>query len=124
MAEPDFERRVERLFAEPPAFADADAFAARLENKLSRGWALRRGLIGAAGVVGGVIAVSQLMLGGVLQDLGSAGRSAHAFSAALTESAAGRWSAILPSDGAVVWTALGAAILLTGFVVSRVIEEF
>jgi hypothetical protein len=55
MAEVDFERRLERLFAEGPELADAGAFAERVERRLDAGWTARRWLIGAAGVVGGVI---------------------------------------------------------------------
>ena len=42
MAELDFERRLERLFAETPAYADDDAFAERVERRLDRGWTARR----------------------------------------------------------------------------------
>src|ERR1700749_938961 len=67
MAELDFERRLERLFAEPPELPDAASFAERVERRLDRGWTARRGLIGAAGVVGGVIGASQLMVSNVFQ---------------------------------------------------------
>lgn len=48
MAELEFERRLERLFAEPPAFSDEKAFAVSVERKLNRGWNIRRWTIGAA----------------------------------------------------------------------------
>ena len=38
MAEVDFERRLERLFAEGPDLPDAGAFADRIERRLNRGW--------------------------------------------------------------------------------------
>ena len=62
MAEADFERSLERLFGEAPELPDAAAFAHRVERRLERGWAARRMLIGAAGVVGGVIGASQLIM--------------------------------------------------------------
>ena len=54
MAEIDFERRLERLFADAPAFSDESAFAARVEQRLNRGWNVRRWFIGAAGVASGI----------------------------------------------------------------------
>jgi hypothetical protein len=124
MAEPDFERGLERLFADPPAFADADAFAQRLERRLERGWTVRRWLIGAAGLAGGLIAASQLVVPGVFGRIGVVGRSAHAVSATLTLPPPAEWLSILPSGDGVVWTAVGVAVALTGFVLTRVIEEF
>ena len=59
MSDFGFEARLERLFSQPPRLADADAFARRVQARLEREWALRRGLLGAAGVLGGVIAVTQ-----------------------------------------------------------------
>jgi len=51
MVESEFERRLERLFADAPEMPDAGAFAARIESRLNAGWTARRMLIGAAGVV-------------------------------------------------------------------------
>src|SRR5688500_4317678 len=61
MADLDFETRLERMFAQPPALADADAFARRVESKLDRSWMVRRWAIGAAGLVGGVVATGQVL---------------------------------------------------------------
>lgn len=61
MSDPDFERRLERMFAQPSRLADGDAFAARFETRLARGWGVRRLLVGAAGALGGVIAATQLV---------------------------------------------------------------
>ncbi|MEI9965940.1 MAG: hypothetical protein WDM92_16195 [Caulobacteraceae bacterium] len=59
MAELDFESRLNRWFTEAPAFPDADRFAARVQDRLDRSWTLRRLMIGAAGLVGGVIAAAR-----------------------------------------------------------------
>ena len=59
MSDLGFEARLERLFAQPPRVADPEQFAARVEARLDREWSLRRAFIGAAGLVGGVIAVTQ-----------------------------------------------------------------
>src|ERR1700712_1778468 len=49
MVELDFERRLERLFADHPELADAGTFAERVERRLDAGWTGRRWLIGAGG---------------------------------------------------------------------------
>ncbi|CAN7207409.1 hypothetical protein LJR225_000703 [Phenylobacterium sp. LjRoot225] len=123
MAEPDFERRLERLFADAPAFADDDAFADRIAQRLDRGWTARRWLIGAAGVTGGVVGASQMVVSGVFHRMESAGTSARALSTGLTQTAPAQWISTLPSGGVVVWIAVAVAIVMIGFVLTRVIEE-
>ena len=45
MAELDFERTLEGLFAEPPAVLGAEDFVRGVEARLERGWTMRRWLI-------------------------------------------------------------------------------
>jgi hypothetical protein len=125
MAELDFERRLERLFAEAPAFSDEKAFADSVERKLDRGWAMRRWLIGAAGVVGGVVGASQLVMSNFFRDV----EAASAGSARLVRASFAEWAprfdilAALPAGSSVVWVASGLAVLGLAFVLTRVIEE-
>src|SRR5258708_17815228 len=92
----EFERRLERLFAEAPELPDAGAFAARVERRLDAGWTARRWLIGAAGVVGGVIGASQLMLSNVFQRVETAGDSARLLSSSINHLSTGAdWVAAL-----------------------------
>lgn len=128
MAEVDFERRLERLFAAAPELPDADAFAARVERRLDAGWTARRWLIGAAGVGGGLIGASQLVMSNLLQRVESAGDSAkvvgQGLSQGLTEiSPRAEWLTNVYSGGAVVWIASALAIVALGFALARVIEE-
>jgi hypothetical protein len=124
MVELDFERRLERLFADHPEFADASAFAERVERRLDAGWTARRWLIGAAGVVGGVIGASQLMLSNVFQRAETAGDSARLLTTSLNHISTGTdWVAALSNGGTVVWVAAGLAVLMMGFVLTRVIGE-
>lgn len=124
MAELDFERRLERLFAELPELPDATAFAERVERRLDAGWTARRWLIGAAGVIGGIIGASQLMMSNLFQRVETAGDSAHLFSSSLGHITTGAdWVAQVSSGGAVVWGAAGLAVLMMGFVLTRVIGE-
>ena len=124
MVEIEFERRLERLFAEAPELPDAGAFAERVERRLDAGWTARRWLIGAAGVIGGVIGASQLMLSNVFQRVETAGDSARLLSTSINHISTGTdWMAAVSSGGAVVWAAAAMAVIMMGFVLTRVIGE-
>jgi hypothetical protein len=124
MVEAEFERRLERLFAEAPELPDADAFADRVDRRLNAGWTARRWLIGAAGVVGGVIGASQLMLSNVFQRVETAGDSVRLLSTGINHISTGTdWMAAVSSGGAVVWAAAAMAVVMMGFVLTRVIGE-
>lgn len=126
MAELEFERRLERLFNEPPALAGEGAFAALVEQKLNRGWTLRRWTIGAAGLVGGVVGASQLIMSNFIEQVETASKG----STRLIEAGMSQWAprlemlSALPAGSSVVWIAGGMAVLAIGFVVTRVLEEF
>ncbi len=128
MAELDFERRLERLFADAPELADAGPFADRVERRLDAGWTARRWLIGAAGVVGGVIGASQLMVSNLFQRVETAGDSAQLLTTSVNSSlnhitTGADWVATVSSGGTVVWAAAGLAVIMMGFVLTRVIGE-
>lgn len=61
MVEREFETSLERMFAQAPAYPDAEAFAGRVQAKLDRSWRWRRLGVGSAGAIGGLIAVSQAL---------------------------------------------------------------
>lgn len=125
MAERDFEQGLERLFAEAPAMSDADAFAQRITRRVDRGWTARRLFIGAAGVVGGVIGVSQLVLTGLgaRMEALSLG-SVRLLAAGLDELAPQAQRLAAPSSGGlVVWAASALAVAALGFALSRALEE-
>ena len=129
MAEAEFERRLERLFADAPDFADAGAFADRVERRLATGWNTRRWLIGAAGIAGGVIGASQLIMSNLFQRVESAGDSARALQVGFTKVTSqitpggGDWVSGFAEGGIVVWVASGLAIVAMGFALTRVFEE-
>jgi len=123
MAE-DFERRLERLFAEHPELPDAGAFAEAVERRLNAGWTARRWLIGAAGVVGGVIGASQLMVSNLFQRVETASDSARLISTSFNHiSATSDWVSAVSAGGLGVWAAAGLAVVMMGFVLTRVIGE-
>lgn len=123
MAEIDFERRLERLFADAPEFPDAQAFAERIERRLDRGWTARRWFIGAAGMTGGVVGASQLVVSNLMQQVESAEQSARVLSQGLSRVTPSSDMVSALSGGYGVWIAVGLAVLAMGFVLSRVIEE-
>ena len=123
MAEIDFERRLERLFAEVRDFPDASAFADRIERRLNRGWTARRWLIGAAGLAGGVIGASQLMMSNLFQRVENAEQSARALGLGLSRVTPTSDVLSAVSGGFGVWIAVGLAVAAMGFAVSRVIDE-
>ena len=124
MVEAEFERRLERLFGDAPEMPDAAAFAGRIETRLNKGWNARRWLIGAAGVVGGVIGASQLMLSNLFQQVQTAGDSARLLSSGLSRIAPhADWLQAVSGGDGVVWAAVSLAVLMMGFVLSRVIGE-
>jgi hypothetical protein len=123
MAELEFERRLERLFAEVPDLPDARAFAERVERRLNRGWTARRWLIGAAGLTGGVIGASQLLMSNLFQRVETAEQSARVLSQGLARVTPASDMVSALSGGYGLWIAVGLALLTLGFAVSRVIEE-
>src|SRR5579859_2806895 len=124
MAELDFERRLERLFADAPELADAGPFADRVERRLDAGWTARRWLIGAAGVIGGVIGASQLMVSNLFQRVETASDSARLLTTSISHISSGAdWVAAVSNGGTVVWAAAGLAVIMMGFVLTRVIGE-
>jgi hypothetical protein len=128
MADPSFEMRLQRMFAEHPHYPDAPLFAVEVENRLSRGWAVRRLLIGAAGAAGGVLALVQFA------GVGLGNRLGHIASAVLTTSRSLHTVADqiplpfgqlaqLPFGGEVLWLVAGLAVLAGALLVSRSIQE-
>jgi hypothetical protein len=126
MAEIGFDALLDRMFTEVPAFADADTFARRVEERLDRGWTLRRLLIGGLGLIGGLIGGAQIVGSGVVARLGQIGaRSDRVVSAVFSD--------LLPADfmprgvplnGEILWMAAALAAVAIGFALTRAIREF
>lgn len=129
MADHGFERRLQQLFNEAPAFPDAGAFAAQVEGRLDRGWALRRTAVGVAGALGGALALMQVAGSGWFSRLEIATRSSASeaerhvggvFSGLANLSPALR---AVPIGGEVVWLIAGLAALAVGLLATRALEE-
>lgn len=128
MSDPSFEMRLQRLYAEHPHYPDAPLFAVEVENRLSRAWALRRVLIGSAGIVGGFVATFQIAGARLFTRLGDAARLVSDASHSLHAAALHLPSPLsdigqLPFGGEVLWLVAGLAVLAGAFLASRSIQE-
>jgi hypothetical protein len=125
MADRSFEMRVDRLFAENPAFPDGDLFARRVEARIERGWTFRRTLIGALGIAGGLIGGAQVLGSGVLQRVGAlTSQSSDLVSGKVAELAG---SHVLPGglevNGEILLMSAAMAVLAIGFGVTRILRD-
>ena len=125
MADLDFEMQLDRLFGEPPAFADSEDFARRVETRLNRGWSLRSLAIGAAGVLGGVIGVGQLISSNLIGRAEAVSSSSgHALGDGLGSlMRAGSNLSALPIGGEALWMAAALAILALAFGITRAMDQ-
>ncbi|MFZ5668530.1 MAG: hypothetical protein ACOY4K_03465 [Pseudomonadota bacterium] len=126
MADLDFEMTLDRLFNEPPATPDAEAFARRVETRLDRGWSLRQVGIGAAGLVAGLVGVGQLLDSRLLF---TAGEATERKALALGDGVSGLFRAGealggLPFGGEAMWLAAALGAMALAFAVTRAVEEF
>ena len=124
MAERDFEFDLERLFAQAPPCPDPEGFARRVERRMSRDWRLRTLGIGAAGVVGGGIAVTQTLGAGF-------GARLHSFTTGAAYAADGAYdrfwsqaSSVLNAPGvAMFWIMSGLLVLAAIAAATRAFDE-
>ena len=129
MAEPSFELHLQRLYAQPPALADASAFALRVQRRLDRGWAWRGVLIGVAGVAGGVIAAAQFIASNLVGRASAASRGAslqvhHVLTDLVQQAQALTPLHTLPLGGEAIWLAAGLAAVGVALLAARVFETF
>jgi hypothetical protein len=123
--EMSFEYDLERMFAETPARPDADIFAARVLERLDRGWTARRFLIGSMGALGGLIGAYQVLGAGALTELQAAAtRSNDYFAQHINHDVVG---AIAPAsfvlDGQAIWMAAALALVAAGFGLARLVRQ-
>ncbi|PLR19328.1 hypothetical protein SGCZBJ_23235 [Caulobacter zeae] len=126
MVDRDFDAQLSRLFADPPALPDAEAFHARVERRLDRGWALRRLAIGAAGGVAGLIAVGQLIASRFATDLRAASSEGVSTVDLGVDKVMDQVNQFVATPASVETLWLGAALaaIALAFAVTRLVEEF
>jgi hypothetical protein len=128
MSDPSFEMGLQRMFAEHPHYPDAPLFAAEVENRLSRGWALRRMLIGAGGIAGGLIATYQLAGARIAERFGETWRLAFDTGQSLKSAALHLPTPVgdlsqLPFGSEVIWLVVGLAVLAGALLAGRSLQE-
>jgi hypothetical protein len=128
MADRIFEARLEAAFAETPVLADADLFALKVHDALERNWVLRRMVIGALGVLGGLIGGAQLLRSGLAQHLGAVGGAWRVVNTDLTGLPVNRLVSQIMGVGGpmgeVLWMSGAMAMIALGLFVTRAIREF
>lgn len=127
MSDLEFETRLDRMFAEPPHFADSELFARQVEARMERGWSVRRVVIGAAGAVAGVVGVGQMMGAGLF--LKAAGSEATAQAGAVSKAFSEVMNAssnlgALPVSPEVLWMTAALGVMALGFAITRATQEF
>lgn len=124
MADLDFETQLTRLYGQVPVFRDAELFAQQVTDKLDRGWALRRVLIGATGVVAGVAAAAQLVSARFSSEFSEMSHdSARQLDLGL-DKLTHRYDQLFTLGGAeTIWLAVGLAGLALAFAVTRLMDE-
>jgi hypothetical protein len=129
MSDPSFEHQLGRLFAEPPLLTGHAEFTAAVQARLERGWAMRRILIGAAGVIGGLVATAQVVGANLVQRVAVASQGAdnRVRDAAVDLVARGEATLhlqSLPIGGEVLWMVAGLAAMGVALVAARLMEAF
>jgi len=125
VAETSFEFRLERMFAEAPPAPDADLFTLQVLERLDRGWNARRLLIGAMGVLGGLIGGYEILSTGVTgQVTGYFGQANDFLARHVAASVSG---ALAPGgiyvDVQAIWLAGALLVVATGFGLARLVRE-
>ena len=138
MAEIAFETRLQRLFADPVPLGgagwadglDARAFAARVEARLNRAWAVRRLAVGTAGLAGGAVAVAQLAGHSLVARLDALSQASSAAAGQGADEAVGRLTALtgpvvsrLPFGVELLWMIAGMALLAAALLATRAVDE-
>jgi hypothetical protein len=126
MADLDFEMRLGRLFAEAPEALDSDLFAKRVEARLERNWTLRRVLIGAAGLGGGLIVAGQMLAPQITQRIQAVSLAPVTSIQKGIDALAPHWKVFnyLPYSSEILWIAAGLAALGVAAMAKRSIEDF
>ncbi|MDR7114328.1 hypothetical protein [Caulobacter sp. BE254] len=124
MADLDFETQLTRLYGQAPAFRDAELFAERVTQKLDRGWALRRVLIGATGVVAGVAAAVQLVGARFTNEFSEMSKEGADQLTLGVDKLTHRYDQLFTLGGSeTLWVGVALAVLALAFAVTRLVDE-
>jgi hypothetical protein len=125
VADTSFEFRLERMYAEAPSMGDADLFTLQVLERLDRGWAARRLVIGFMGALGGLIGGYEILGSGALGQMAVAvGRSNDFLTQHVASALTSRLGpAGLYIDPQAIWLAAALAVVAAGVGVARLFRE-
>jgi len=124
VADQDFESQLSRLYGQAPVFRDAELFAQQVTERLDRGWALRRVVIGSTGVVAGLAAAVQLVGSRFSEEFSSLSRDGVQKLDLGVDQLTHRYDQLFTMGGSeTLWIAAILAALALGFAVTRLMDE-
>jgi hypothetical protein len=124
VADLDFETQLSRLYGQAPTFRDSELFAQQVTEKLDRGWALRRVVIGATGVVAGLAVAVQMVGSRFVGELSAVSRDGTQQLDLGLDKLAARYDQLVTASGAeTLWVAAALAALALAFAVTRLLDE-
>jgi hypothetical protein len=124
VADLDFETQLSRLFNQSPAFRDAEQFAQQVTERLDRGWAVRRLVIGATGVVAGLAAAVQLVSARFADELSEVSHEgAQQFNVEMAKVTSRYDQLFTLGGGETLWVGVALAVLAVAFAVTRLVDE-
>ena len=124
MADLDFETQLTRLYGQAPVFPDAELFTQQVTEKLDRGWALRRVVIGATGVVAGVAAAVQLVSARFADEVSEMSQDGARQLYASVDKVTDRYDQLFTLGGSeTLWLGAALVVLALGFAVTRLVDE-
>ncbi|CAN5228959.1 hypothetical protein BH10PSE3_BH10PSE3_21830 [soil metagenome] len=124
MADLDFEAQLSRLYNQTPVFRDAEMFAQQVTERLDRGWALRRVVIGATGVVAGLAAAVQLVGSRFADEFSAVSRDGAQQLDLGLDKLTSRYDQLFTMGGSeTLWIAAVLAALALAFGVTRLMDE-
>ena len=123
MADLDFETQLSRLYGQSPVFRDAELFTQRVTDKLDRGWALRRVVIGATGVAAGLAAAVQLIGSRFADEFSNVSREGALQLDLGLDKAMARYDQFFTGGAETIWLAAALAAIALAFAVTRLVDE-
>jgi hypothetical protein len=123
LADLDFETQLSRLYGQSPTFRDAEQFTQRVTDKLDRGWALRRVVIGATGVAAGLAAAVQLIGSRFASEFSNVSREGALQLDLGLDKAMARYDQFFTGGAETIWLAAALAAIALAFAVTRLVDE-
>ena len=124
MADLDFEAQLSRLYSQSPVFRDAELFTRQVTQKLDRGWAVRRVVIGATGVVAGLAAAAQLIGGRFASEFSAVSRDGAQKLDLGLDKVMAHYDQLFTLGGTeTLWLAAVLAAIALAFAVTRLVDE-